>query len=63
MPAYHSRPPPMAATWPAPATMQARGGATWNPGRRKRKLFTALRADAAFATSADRVAVRDLDRR
>lgn len=40
--------------------MLARGAAAWKPAQRDRKVSTALRAYAAFATSASRGAVRDL---
>ncbi len=43
------------------AAMQAKGAAAWKPGKRHRKVSTALRAYAAFATSAARGAVRDVD--
>jgi dihydroxy-acid dehydratase len=43
--------------------MAARGAEAWKPGKRERKVSTALRAYAAFTTSAARGAVRDLDRR
>ncbi|MDF2998273.1 MAG: ilvD1 [Xanthobacteraceae bacterium] len=39
----------------------ARGADAWKPSGRKRKVSSALRAYAAFATSAARGAVRDLD--
>jgi dihydroxy-acid dehydratase len=39
----------------------ARGADAWRPSGRKRKVSSALRAYAAFATSAARGAVRDLD--
>jgi dihydroxy-acid dehydratase len=42
--------------------MLAKGDAAWRPGPRERKVSAALRAYAAFATSAARGAVRDLDR-
>jgi dihydroxy-acid dehydratase len=41
------------------AAMEAKGDAAWRPGSRKRHVSTALRAYAAFATSAARGAVRD----
>jgi dihydroxy-acid dehydratase len=41
------------------AAMEAKGEKAWRPGSRKRKPSTALRAYAAFATSAARGAVRD----
>jgi dihydroxy-acid dehydratase len=41
------------------AAMEAKGDAAWRPGSRKRQVSTALRAYAAFATSAARGAVRD----
>jgi len=40
--------------------MKARGTAAWRPGPRERRVSTALRAYAAFATSADKGGVRDL---
>ncbi|HEX2529479.1 MAG TPA: dihydroxy-acid dehydratase [Geminicoccus sp.] len=43
------------------AAMLARGDAAWKPGKRDRKVSTALRAYAAFTTSAARGAVRDVD--
>jgi len=43
------------------AAMAAKGDAAWKPGKRHRKVSTALRAYAAFATSAARGAVRDVD--
>ena len=44
------------------AAEEARGDAAWTPAApRKRKVSTALKAYAAFATSAARGAVRDLD--
>ena len=45
------------------AAMLARGEAAWKPGKRQRKVSTALRAYAAFATSAARGAVRDVDQK
>jgi dihydroxy-acid dehydratase len=42
------------------ADMLARGQAAWKPAARERKVSTALRAYAAFATSAARGAVRDV---
>jgi dihydroxy-acid dehydratase len=41
--------------------MEARGAEAWKPGKRERKVSSALRAYAAFTTSAARGAVRDLD--
>jgi dihydroxy-acid dehydratase len=41
------------------AAMEVKGEKAWRPGSRKRKPSTALRAYAAFATSAARGAVRD----
>ncbi|MDP1616027.1 dihydroxy-acid dehydratase [Phenylobacterium sp.] len=41
--------------------MEARGPDAWHPGPRKRKVTPALRAYAAFTTSAARGAVRDVD--
>jgi dihydroxy-acid dehydratase len=43
--------------------MLAKGDAAWTPGPRARKVSTALRAYAAFATSAARGAVRDVDQK
>jgi len=43
------------------AAMEAKGAAGWKPGKRNRKVSTALKAYAAFATSAARGAVRDVD--
>jgi dihydroxy-acid dehydratase len=45
------------------AAMLAKGDAAWMPGHRERKVSTALRAYAAFTTSAARGAVRDVDQR
>ena len=45
------------------AAMEARGEAAWKPGKRERKVSQALRAYAAFTTSAARGAVRDLDQK
>jgi len=45
------------------AAMLAKGDAAWTPGHRERKVSTALRAYAAFTTSAARGAVRDVDQR
>ncbi len=45
------------------AGMLAKGEAAWKPGKRDRKVSTALRAYAAFTTSAARGAVRDVDQR
>ena len=42
------------------AAMEARGSEAWKPGKRERKVSSALRAYAAFTTSAARGAVRDL---
>jgi dihydroxy-acid dehydratase len=42
------------------AAMSARGPEAWKPGERQRKVSSALRAYAAFTTSAARGAVRDL---
>jgi dihydroxy-acid dehydratase len=42
------------------AAMAAKGDAAWKPGKRVRKVSTALRAYAAFATSAARGAVRNV---
>ena len=43
------------------AVMAARGAEAWKPGKRERKVSDALRAYAAFTTSAARGAVRDVD--
>ncbi|MBI1179618.1 MAG: dihydroxy-acid dehydratase [Alphaproteobacteria bacterium] len=43
--------------------MQAKGEDAWKPGERTRKVSTALRAYAAFTTSAARGAVRDVDQK
>jgi len=43
------------------AAMEARGAEGWKPGKRERKVSAALRAYAAFTTSAARGAVRDVD--
>jgi dihydroxy-acid dehydratase len=43
------------------AAMEAKGGEAWKPGKRDRKVSAALRAYAAFTTSAARGAVRDVD--
>ncbi|MEZ5829701.1 MAG: dihydroxy-acid dehydratase [Dongiaceae bacterium] len=45
------------------AAMLAKGDAAWKPAKRHRKVSTALRAYAAFATSAARGAVRDVEQR
>ena len=45
------------------AAMDARGPEAWHPGPRKRKVTPALRAYAAFTTSAARGAVRDVDQK
>ena len=45
------------------AAMDARGPEAWRPGPRKRKVTPALRAYAAFTTSAARGAVRDVDQK
>lgn len=45
------------------AAKQAAAGDVWKPIMRVRKVSTALKAYAAFTTSASRGAVRDLDRR
>ena len=42
------------------AAMEAKGPCAWKPGPRKRKVSTALKAYAAFATSAARGAVRQI---
>jgi len=43
--------------------MEARGDAAWKPAQpRPRKVSAALRAYAMLCTSADKGAVRDLDR-
>ena len=44
------------------AEMEARGPKAWKPASRERKVSTALKAYAAFTTSASRGAVRDLSR-
>ena len=44
------------------SAMLAKGKGAWKPQPRQRKVSTALRAYAAFATSAARGAVRDVDR-
>ena len=41
--------------------MEAKGDQAWKPGARERKVSAALRAYAAFTTSAARGAVRDVD--
>jgi dihydroxy-acid dehydratase len=41
--------------------MDAKGANAWKPGKRERKVSTALKAYAAFATSAARGAVRDVE--
>ena len=43
------------------AVMEAKGADAWKPGPRERKVSTALKAYAAFTTSAARGAVRDVD--
>ena len=43
------------------AAMEAKGDQAWKPGMRERKVSAALRAYAAFTTSAARGAVRDVD--
>ena len=43
------------------AAMETKGDAAWKPGKRERKVSTALKAYAAFTTSAARGAVRDVD--
>ena len=48
----------LAAWHPA---MEAKGAQAWKPAKRERKVSTALRAYAAFTTSAARGAVRDVD--
>jgi len=45
------------------AAMLAKGDAAWTPGKRDRKVSSALRAYAAFTTSAARGAVRDVDQK
>jgi dihydroxy-acid dehydratase len=45
------------------AAMLAKGDAAWTPGKRERKVSQALRAYAAFTTSAARGAVRDVDQK
>jgi dihydroxy-acid dehydratase len=44
------------------AAMEAKGSDAWKPEGRERRVSTALKAYAAFATSAARGAVRDLSR-
>jgi len=41
--------------------MEARGNAAWKPASRKRNVSPALKAYAAFTTSAARGAVRDVE--
>jgi dihydroxy-acid dehydratase len=43
------------------AAMEAKGAHAWKPGQRERKVSAALKAYAAFTTSAARGAVRDVD--
>jgi dihydroxy-acid dehydratase len=43
--------------------MAAKGSAAWHPGHRTRKVSSALKAYAAFTTSASRGAVRDVDQK
>ncbi|WP_374570098.1 dihydroxy-acid dehydratase [Phenylobacterium sp.] len=43
------------------AAMEAKGEAAWKPAKRERKISAALKAYAAFTTSAARGAVRDVD--
>jgi len=45
------------------AAMEAKGAAAWKPGKRHRKVSTALKAYAAFTTSAAKGAVRDVGER
>jgi dihydroxy-acid dehydratase len=45
------------------AEMEGRGDRAWKPANRKRNVSTALMAYAAFATSAARGAIRDVDQR
>jgi dihydroxy-acid dehydratase len=45
------------------SAMEAKGAEAWKPGERTRKVSTALRAYAAFTTSAARGAVRDVDQK
>jgi dihydroxy-acid dehydratase len=45
------------------AAMLAKGADAWKPGPRERKVSTALKAYAAFTTSAARGAVRDVDQK
>jgi dihydroxy-acid dehydratase len=45
------------------SAMEAKGAEAWRPGERTRKVSTALRAYAAFTTSAARGAVRDVDQK
>ena len=42
------------------AAMEAKGAEAWKPGARTRKVSKALRAYAAFATSAAKGAVREV---
>ena len=44
------------------AAMEAKGAQAWKPGNRRRKVSGALKAYAAFATSASRGAVRDVSK-
>jgi dihydroxy-acid dehydratase len=43
------------------AAMEAKGTQAWKPGKRERKVSSALKAYAAFTTSAARGAVRDVE--
>ena len=43
--------------------MEAKGAVAWKPGKRHRKVSTALKAYAAFTTSAAKGAVRDVGER
>jgi len=43
--------------------MQAKGDGAWKPAARERKVSAALKAYAAFTTSAARGAVRDVDQK
>lgn len=43
--------------------MEAKGAVAWKPGKRHRKVSTALKAYAAFTTSAAKGVVRDVGER
>ncbi len=45
------------------AAMEAKGDQAWKPAKRERKVSTALKAYAAFTTSAAKGAVRDVEQR